>query len=131
MISKDKQYKTKGGQEVRIYSTEAGGLFPVHGSVKVNGGKEWIHKIWTDQGCGNSSSNNIESSRVRGLDLIEIVPKVKVWVEYYLDRYGNFITARYFSEDTYLTYKAGGESCPTRTHLKLDVFEYEPKPETK
>jgi hypothetical protein len=130
MISKDKQYKTKGGQEVRIYSTEAGGLFPVHGSVKVNGGKEWIHKIWTNQGSASSSSSNIESSKMWG-DLIEIVPKVKVWVEYVLDGNGDFYTAIHDSKEDFTYNKAGGEMAHTETHLKVEVFEYEPKPETK
>ena len=121
MISKDKQYTTREGQEVRIYAIDGKGSYPIHGAVLINEG--WDEKTWNHDG-----SFDREESR---FDLIEIVPKVKVWVEYYLDRYGNFITARYFSEDTYLTYKAGGESCPTRTHLKVEVFEYEPKPETK
>ena len=122
MISKDKQYTTRDGREVRIYAIDGIGKFPIHGAVLTDEG--WDETTWREDGRfgGNEGTH---------LDLIEIVPKVKVWVEYYLDRYGNFITARYCSEDTYLTYKAGGESCPTRTHLKLDVFEYEPKPETK
>ena len=122
MISKDKQYTTRAGREVRIYATDGYGSFPIHGAYMNADG--WEECIWRKDGKLSDSSKTT-------LDLIEIVPKVKVWVEYYLDRYGNFITARYCSEDTYLTYKAGGKSCPTRTHLKLDVFEYEPKPETK
>ena len=122
MISKDKQYTTKDGEEVRIYAIDGKGAFPIHGAVLTDEG--WEENTWQEDG-GFSSNEGTH------LDLIEIVPKVKVWVEYYLDSYGNFITARYFSEDTYLTYKAGGKICPTRTHLKLDVFEYEPKPETK
>jgi hypothetical protein len=122
MISKDKQYTTRDGREVRIYATDGAGTFPIHGAVLNQG--VWEINTWRKDGRTYVPIDSI-------IDLIEIVPKVKVWVEYYLDRYGNFITARYFSEDTYLTYKAGGKICPTRTHLKLDVFEYEPKPETK
>lgn len=121
MISKDKQYKTREGLEVRIYATDGMGEFSIHGAVLIDEG--WEDQTWKQDGGFNRESSLF--------DLIEIVPKVKVWVEYYLDRYGNFITARYFSEDTYLTYKAGGKICPTRTHLKVEVFEYEPKPETK
>jgi hypothetical protein len=130
MISKDKQYTTRNEQEVRIYSTEAGGLFPVHGSVKVNGGKEWIHKIWTNQGSASSSSSNIESSKMWG-DLIEIVPKVKVWVEYCLDENGKFYTVVSQTQSQYIECKAGSDIYDSQTHLKVEVFEYEPKPETK
>jgi hypothetical protein len=119
MISKYKQYTTREGQEVRIYATDGYGSYPIHGAALTDNG--WNNTVWSRKGNFNILVETL-------FDLIEIVPKVKVWVEYYLDRYGNFITARYFSEDTYLTYKAGGKICPTRTHLKVEVFEYEPKP---
>ncbi len=45
MISKDKTYCTRGGQEVRIYATDAGGLFPVHGAIFQDG--TWHGMKWT------------------------------------------------------------------------------------
>ena len=65
------------------------------------------------------------------LDLIEIVPKVKVWVEYWLSNKGSFEVSKYDSEEDYLKYKSGGETHPNLTHLKVEAFEYEPKPKTK
>jgi hypothetical protein len=121
MISKDKQYKTREGQEVRIYATDGKGSYPIHGAVLTDEG--WDEQTWKQDGGFNHD--------VSRLDLIEIVPKVKVWVEYYLNPKGDFQTARFYSESSYMICKAGGEVCPRQTHLKLDVFEYEPKPETK
>ena len=117
MISKDKQYKTKDGEEVRIYAIDGKGVFPIHGAVLRNDG-------WEDQNWKQDGSFNHPASC---LDLIEIVPKVKVWVEYWLDERGLFKISKYYSKEEYLSQKAGSPL----THLKLDVFEYEPKPETK
>jgi hypothetical protein len=123
MISKDKQYTTREGLEVRIYAIDGYGDFPVHGAIKANA--VWKQNCWKED--GNSNGYLFESK----FDLIEIVPKVKVWVEYCLDEDGHFHTVVNLTERDYLECKAGGERYENQTHLKLDVFEYEPKPETK
>jgi hypothetical protein len=122
MISKDKQYKTRQGQEVRIYSIDGYGFFPIHGAFLNDNG--WVVCNWGEDGM-------IYASREAALDLIEIVPKVKVWIEYYLDRYGNFCVQHHKEEEEYFRLKIVGKQYSNLTHLKLDVFEYEPKPETK
>jgi hypothetical protein len=47
-ISKDKQYTTRDGREVRIYATDCGGIYPVHGAIK--GEHEWVPNKWRDDG---------------------------------------------------------------------------------
>jgi hypothetical protein len=121
MISKDKQYTTREGQEVRIYATDGAYDFPIHGAVLNDDG-------WEDQTWKQDGGFNHDASR---FDLIEIVPKVKVWVEYCLDEDGYFHTVVNLTERDYLECKAGGERYENQTHLKVEVFEYEPKPETK
>lgn len=50
MIDMNKEYVTKGeGLPVRIYCTDAGGDFPVHGAI-LRGG-EWLVMYWT--ACGS------------------------------------------------------------------------------
>jgi hypothetical protein len=124
MISKDKQYKTREGQEVRIYATDGEADYPVHGAIKTKEG--WGQNCWKKD--GNSNGYLFESK----FNLIEIVPKVKVWVEYYLNRFGELDVEISKTEAIFEKHKSGGKGLfPNQTHLKLDVFEYEPKPETK
>ena len=33
MIDKNKKYKTRGGHEVKIYATNTGGTYSVHGAI--------------------------------------------------------------------------------------------------
>lgn len=48
MISKDKKYKTRGNREVRIYATDGGGTYPVHGAISTDG--DWATATWTKSG---------------------------------------------------------------------------------
>jgi hypothetical protein len=122
MISKDKQYKTREGEEVRIYATDGAYDFPIHGAVLKDEG--WEDNTWKNDGGFNGRSESY-------YDLIEIVPKVKVWVEYCLDENGKFYTVVSPTQNQYIECKAGSDVYDSQTHLKVEVFEYEPKPETK
>lgn len=48
-IEKDKFYKTRDGRKVEIYSTDNGGLHPVHGRIKNFDGTNTLH-VWTNDG---------------------------------------------------------------------------------
>lgn len=73
MISKDKQYRCKFGNEVRIYATDGGGQFPVHGAIKNSFG-QWLARIWTEDGENTEYGPDF--------DLVEVKPRIKrtVWV---------------------------------------------------
>jgi hypothetical protein len=75
MISKDKTYRTRDGREVRIYATDGGGDYPVHGSVKTNDG--WRSRTWVSNGQVGPFENDG--------DLIEVKPRIKrtVWLHVY------------------------------------------------
>jgi hypothetical protein len=75
MISKDKQYRTRDGREVRIYATDGGGEYPVHGSVKTNDG--WRPRTWVSNGQVGPLENVG--------DLIEVKPRIKrtLWLNVY------------------------------------------------
>lgn len=47
-VSKGKKYKTVNGTEVRIYCTDGGGQYPVHGAYKIN--DRWRIECWTKEG---------------------------------------------------------------------------------
>lgn len=56
--------KTRGGHEVRIYATDAGGDYPIHGAVFVNG--SWCVNSWTAQG------ENLASAPADKYDLLPL-----------------------------------------------------------
>jgi hypothetical protein len=73
-ISKDKQYTTRDGREVRIYATDGAGGHSVHGALKSSRG--WIFITWDSQG------HIVDPSRETLEDLIEIKPRMRFerWV---------------------------------------------------
>lgn len=77
MISKDKQYKTKCGYDVRIYATdgELGG--EIHGAMK-GADEQWSSETWTKDG----RYFDISLSNETDFDLIEVNPRIKreYWV---------------------------------------------------
>lgn len=79
MIDPKKQYRTRSGEEVRIYAVDGGGEYPVHGATKLNG--EWLANGWT--ACGGHDVEVDEST----FDLIEVKPRIQreVWVNVYPD----------------------------------------------
>lgn len=76
MISKDKQYQTKCGYEVRIYATDAGGYYPIHGAYFFDG--QWVQCQWSKSG-GHSYNPD--------LNLVEVKPRIQreYWVNVYHD----------------------------------------------
>ena len=76
MISKDKQYRTRDGREVRIYATDAGmGQNIIHGATH-DGEFGWVPHVWMPDGS---------HERISFLDLIEVKPRHKrtVWLNVY------------------------------------------------
>jgi hypothetical protein len=73
-ISKDKQYKTRDGREVRIYATDGGGAYPIHGAIKRPEG--WVGATWGSTGYVFSPGRGMLE------DLIEVKPRMKFerWV---------------------------------------------------
>jgi len=64
MISKDKKYKTRNGEEVRIYATD-GHSESIHGAIFYQG--QWVSYNWSKNGAGG----------YHGRDLIEVKPRIK------------------------------------------------------
>jgi len=86
MIDKSKIYKTRDGREVRIYATDGGGEYPVHGAHMING--QWLHNGWT--ACGGYDVEVDEHE----FDLIEVKPRIKreVWANVYRGRETDWVT---------------------------------------
>ena len=76
MIDKSKTYRTRDGREVRIYATDGGGHYPVHGAIK-KGDDYWDVAGWTINGAFLPI---VDSS-----DLIEVKPRIKMerWMNIY------------------------------------------------
>jgi hypothetical protein len=81
MISKDKTYTTLRGMPVRIYATDAGGLFPVHGAIFNDG--MWNGMKWTEEGKTHVTTASCMVNSVD--DLAECKPRIKrtVWLNMY------------------------------------------------
>lgn len=77
MISKDKQYRTRDGREVRIYATDGDLPNNIHGAVKNPCG--WVPVTWNEYGISTGRPNP------QVFDLIEIRPRIKreYWVNVY------------------------------------------------
>jgi hypothetical protein len=65
MISKDKTYRTRDGREVRIYATDGGGPYPVHGAILLS--NLWVPANWSESGKYGS-----QFGRQHDCDLIEV-----------------------------------------------------------
>ena len=79
MISKDKQYRTRDGHEVRIYSTDTGhGFDQVHGAIKKVHG--WEISVW-----GHNGMKDVSGIRETLNDLVEVKPRIKrtYWMNIY------------------------------------------------
>jgi hypothetical protein len=81
-IDKNKQYKTRDGQEVRIYATDGTGERCVHGSVFLDCG--WVAGVWTADGFHRPSKTQ------DAFDLIEIKPRIKFERWALVERDGNY-----------------------------------------
>lgn len=90
MISKDKQYRTRDGREVRIYATDGGGNRPIHAAYCDNNSKKWWASVWSEKGFYNNCYEPTD------LDLIEVKPRHKrtVW----LNVYDNHVYGAYSKE---------------------------------
>ena len=74
MIDINKKYRTKDGEEVRIYATDGGGSYPVHGAVKTAGG--WYYVVWTNGGSVFKAGSD-------PADLVEVGMLPEYWVVFY------------------------------------------------
>lgn len=81
MIDKSKVYRLRSDTRtaaeiladpwVRIYATDGGGAYPVHGAARFNG--EWQVISWTSNG------SNLSVTGDRPSDLIEVFPLYERW----------------------------------------------------
>lgn len=89
MIDKNKQYRTRDGREVRIYATDAGGEFCVHGAILFPNGR-WEQRQWPITG-------KIGDAILAAAELVEVRPRIQreVWVNVYPDgRFGQLFKTK-------------------------------------
>jgi hypothetical protein len=93
MISKDKQYRTRDGCEVRIYATDGKDSNAVHGAVFRNG--MWLITTWRADGCYAGVKSDS--------DLIEVKPRIRrtVWLNVYDDRVHQYDTRKEADNGTF------------------------------
>lgn len=79
-FTKPELLQTRGGQSVRIYATDGGGAWPIHGAVKKD--NIWAAASWATDGY----SNNQDAP-----DAFDLIPKPKRvtgWVNVYKNSIG-------------------------------------------
>jgi len=67
IIDKNKTYRTRDGREVRIYATDCGGHYPIHGATKEQDNR-WAPRTWAENGLFDIDITS------HSLDLIEADP---------------------------------------------------------
>jgi hypothetical protein len=105
-ISKDKQYKTRDGREVRIYATDGAGEYPVHGALKSSNG--WVSATWGSHG------HVVKPCRESPEDLIEFKPRMKFERWIFVDDSG---LTKTFSEPP----TVAGPGCFAVKHIVFEV----------
>ena len=78
-IDINKQYRTKNGFAVRIYATDGGGTYSVHGAILKS--NEWGFTRWNKYGVDIYGSHD-------GDNLVEVKPRIKrtYWINIYPQR---------------------------------------------
>jgi hypothetical protein len=87
MIDINKKYCTAWGQEVRIYATDGGGNWPIHGAMKNGRDNIWVVTSWDVNGKYHYPE----------CDLVEAKPRIKqkLWFNVYRDHTsGGFFTKK-------------------------------------
>ena len=120
MISKDKIYTTLRGMPVRIYATDAGGLFPVHGAIFNDG--IWNGMKWTEEGKTHFTTASCMVNTVD--DLAEVKPRIKrtVWLNVYGS--SNASDGQYYGSKTVADIHAGyGRSACVKVEIDCEEGE--------
>ena len=113
-IEVGKQYKTRGGRDVRIYAVDGGGGYPVHGSYDHKEGN-WQPITWTAEGLfhvGDANGNE--------LDLVAVQPRIKrtYWVNIYPKK-----DVENFWDNERMAREAASASVIARVKVEIDVEE--------
>ena len=102
MFEPGQEYRTRGGHRVRIYANDAGGEFPVHGAVYIDG--EWRSTTWTANGrhCGYALWNPKTGDRLSDMDIHVVKPRIKsdFWVNAFKDRDGSIFFEAYKTKES-------------------------------
>lgn len=119
-ITKDGEYTTRSGLPVRIYATDAGGMWPVQGAIKTEDG--WEMEEWS------ASGNYVDEVQTKP-HANDLIPKPKVrkldcWVNVYLIDGMVRIGADYSSKDN-ADEAHGAHERMACIHIQRDVAEGE------
>lgn len=82
MIDANKPSKTRCGYPVRIYATDGGGTYSVHGAYFRDG--TWYGRCW------NAVGQWVDGCRENDLDLIEVKPVKTMWLNVHTDHVSVF-----------------------------------------
>jgi hypothetical protein len=115
LIIENGKVQTRDGREVRIYATDAGGDYPVHGARRC--GDEWEPKTWTQKGAYTISTIANE------YDLVPISqPK---YFNVYTYKTGNLVMGIFFDDLEALAEATQRQADRRRVNAKCtQAFQY-------
>jgi hypothetical protein len=95
-VEMGKQYRTRGGREVRLYGVDGGGHYPVHGALKCGDG--WQVRSWTASGYYGGDDTHAD-------DLIEVKPRIQreFWLNVYPLLFSNMHSSKEAADRDALT----------------------------
>jgi hypothetical protein len=93
MFEPGQEYRTRGGHRVRIYANDAGGNYPVHGAVYIDG--EWLPRSWTANGRYDGSD------RLSEMDIHVVKPRIKsdFWVNVFKNEDGSIYIRAFIKKE--------------------------------
>lgn len=105
MIDFTKPVQTRDGRKVEIYSTDNGGVYPVHGRMYSITEDAWGVGTWTETGAKFANERS-------GMDLINVKEKEKKqrWANVYRQGDSYYIGRTYLSRDAAQVRRADNES---------------------
>lgn len=90
MIDKEKKYTTRTGLPSRIYATDGGGEYPVHGAI-FNNGKWNITSL--------TAGGSVLKNGIHDYDLIEAKPRVTGWLNVNADGHTELFGKRDWADE--------------------------------
>jgi len=110
-FSKPEELQTRNGRPVRIYATDGGGGYPVHGATLNDG--VWLVKAWKSNGLSSTVAEH-------QLDIISKPKRITGWMNAYLHGNGIYAVSDLF-ESQIEARKASAPGCLGQIYVDAEI----------
>lgn len=135
-IEMGKKYKTRSGQDVRIYAVDSGGIYPAHGAIKCD--DVWCAYKWDEKGrfllCDNAHEFDliktkedweilIEHFKNEGKDILVLVEDLLILIHgVKLQDYQDYFSV-FYGDGLHMNTWKGGIKIATLEDCKKYILE--------